>query len=159
VDLLQWVAGMPAEVFAWTTRCLHGGIEAEDTACAALRFPHGALGVLEASTAAYPGWERRIELCGELGSAAIEDDRIVHWDFRTPEPGDAALRDGGAAGGTGAGAPDQIGFLGHQRQWAEVAAALRGQGGLSVAGRDARNAVALVEAVYRSAREGRPVAL
>ena len=58
VDLLQWFAGRPAEVQARTTRRVHLGIEVEDTAVATLRFPDGALGVIEATTAAYPGWER-----------------------------------------------------------------------------------------------------
>ena len=76
VDLLQWFAGLPAEVFGWTTRRVHTGIEAEDTVTAALRFPGGALGTIEATTASYPGWSRKIEICGENGSAALEDDTI-----------------------------------------------------------------------------------
>jgi predicted dehydrogenase len=160
VDLLQWFAGMPTEVFAWTTQRVHTGIEAEDTACCALKFGHGALGVLEATTAAYPGWERRIEICGELGSAAIEDDRIIRWDFREADPGDAALRAGaGSAGGSGAGAPDQISTLGHQRQLAEIILAARGQAPLTVSGRDARSTVALICGIYQSARDKVPVAL
>lgn len=92
VNLLHWFAGMPTEVFGRTTRAVHQGIEAEDTACANFRFPGGALGVLEATTAAWPGWERRIELCGEFGSIALEDDRIVRWDFRDEQPQDAEIR-------------------------------------------------------------------
>lgn len=158
VDLLQWFAGMPAEVFAWTDRRVHTGIEAEDTACCAFRFAHGALGVLEATTAAYPGWERRIEICGERGSAAIEDDRIVRWDFRDPEPGDAG-RVTGPGEGSGAGAPDQISNRGHQQQLEEVVAALRGERPLTVSGRDARSTVALICALYQSARDNVPVSL
>lgn len=158
LDLLQWLAGMPTEVFAWTTRRVHEGIEAEDTACAAFRFAHGGLGVLEATTAAYPGWGRRLELCGESGSAAIEDDRIVRWDFRDPEAGDAGLLAAAAgAGASGAGAPDQISSLGHQLQLEEVVEALRGRAPLSVSGQDARQAVALVGAIYQSARSHGPV--
>jgi predicted dehydrogenase len=160
VDLLQWFVGMPAEVFAWTDRRVHTGIEAEDTACCAFRFAHGALGVLEATTAAYPGWERRIEICGELGSAAIEDDRIIRWEFRDAEPGDAALlAAAGGTGGSGAGAPDQISHRGHQLQLEEVVQALRGNRPLTVSGREARNAVALICAIYQSARSGSPVPL
>jgi UDP-N-acetyl-2-amino-2-deoxyglucuronate dehydrogenase len=68
------------------------GIEAEDTACAALRFGSGALGTIEATTAVYPGLERRIEICGEFGGAANKDDRSVRWDFRNPTPADDTLR-------------------------------------------------------------------
>jgi len=159
VDLLQWFAGMPAEVFAWTGRRVHTGIEAEDTACCAFRFPHGALGVLEATTAAWPGWERRIEICGERGSVAIEDDRVVRWEFRDADPGDAALLAAGGTGGGGAGAPDQISHRGHQQQLEEVVHALRENRPLTVSGREARNAVALICAIYQSAASGSPAPL
>jgi UDP-N-acetyl-2-amino-2-deoxyglucuronate dehydrogenase len=155
VDLLQWLVGMPAEVFAWKTRRVHLGIEAEDTACASLRFADGALGSIEATTAAYPGWERRIEICGEFGSAAIEDDRIVRWDFRDARPEDEkwlALGAGSAA--SGAGAPDQISIAGHQRQIEDMVLALRGDTPLLIDGDQARNAVALVRAIYESAERG-----
>ena len=81
VDLLQWFAGMPVEVFAWTTQRVHQ-IESEDTAVAALKFGSGAFGTIEASTALWPGFARRIEICGENGSAVMEDDDITRWEFR-----------------------------------------------------------------------------
>jgi len=59
IDLLQWFAGMPQEVSAFTTQRVHTHIESEDTACASLRFANGALGCIEASTAVWPGWSRR----------------------------------------------------------------------------------------------------
>ncbi len=158
VDLLQWLVGMPAEVFAWKTRRVHLGIEAEDTACASLRFADGALGSLEATTAAYPGWERRIEICGEFGSAAIEDDRIVRWDFREARPEDEKwLTQGAGSAASGAGAPDQISIAGHQRQIEDMVRALRGDTPLLIDGDQARNAVALVRAIYESAERGVPV--
>ncbi len=159
VDLLQWFAGMPAEVFAWKTRRVHLGIEAEDTLCASLKFADGALGTLEATTAAWPGWERRIEICGEFGSAAIEDERIVRWEFREAREGDARLLAASAnnVSASGAGSPDQISFKGHQQQIADLVQALRSDTPLLVDGRQGRNAVALVRALYASAECGQPV--
>ena len=81
VDLLQWFAGMPSEVFAWSTQRVHP-IESEDTCVAALKFASGAFGTIEGTTAAWPGWSRRIEICGEHGSAVMEDDDIARWEFR-----------------------------------------------------------------------------
>src|SRR5882724_350059 len=104
LDLLLWFVGLPTEVFAWTTRRVHLGIEAEDTACAALKFADGALGTLEASTALWPGWSRRHELCGDHGSIALEDDRIVRWEFREARPEDEAIRSAGKADALGSGA-------------------------------------------------------
>jgi UDP-N-acetyl-2-amino-2-deoxyglucuronate dehydrogenase len=158
VDLLQWFAGMPDEIIGRTTRRVHLGIEAEDTACAALTFASGALGTLEATTAAYPGWERRIEICGEFGSAVIEDDRIVRWQFRDAQPEDAQILADAALShsASGASAPDQISFEGHQRQIENMILTLRGQADLLVDGAQARNAVALVRALYESAERGAP---
>ena len=51
-------------------------IAVEDVATASLRFKNGALGVIEASTAAFPGYLKRIELHGSEGSAVIEEEDI-----------------------------------------------------------------------------------
>jgi UDP-N-acetyl-2-amino-2-deoxyglucuronate dehydrogenase len=161
VDLLTWFAGMPTQVFGRKTRRVHLGIEAEDTACASFEFASGALGVLEATTAAYPGWERRIEICGEFGSAAIEDDRIVRWDFLNALPEDDELRRSlqVGAGASGAGAPDQISFHGHQLHIEEMANAIRHGTGLTIEAHEARNTVALIRAIYDSAESNLPVNL
>ena len=161
VDLLQWFAGMPSEVFAWTTRCVHTKIESEDTACAALRFPNGALGTIEASTALWPGWSRRVEICGEFGSAAMEDDDIARWDFRNAQPEDEAIRHTRESGamGSGASAPMAIGFEGHLRQFEDFVEAIRENRAPIIDGYEARKAVALVRAIYDSAERGTVVRL
>jgi UDP-N-acetyl-2-amino-2-deoxyglucuronate dehydrogenase len=161
IDLLQWYAGMPSEVFCRTTRRVHTSIESEDTATAVLKFPGGALGVIEATTAAWPGWQRRIELCGEAGSICLEDDQVTRWDFRDSQPNDAALqvRAGAATLGSGASAPNAIGFVGHQRQLQDFVDALNEGRAPLVDGHEGRKAVALVRALYASAETGRPVNL
>lgn len=161
LDLLQWYAGLPEEVFSWSTRRVHLGIESEDTAVAALRFPGGALGTVEASTAVWPGWQRRIELCGERGSVALEDDHIARWDFDHPLPGDEEIRAARdqAALGSGASAPNAISTVGHQRQIQDLVDAIRQGRPPTIPGREGRKAVQLVRAFYESARTGRPVRL
>src|SRR6202040_2027665 len=67
VDLLLWLLGDVARVQARTARQLHK-IEAEDTAVAILEFAGGALGTLLATTAAYPGYPRRLEITGTEGT-------------------------------------------------------------------------------------------
>jgi UDP-N-acetyl-2-amino-2-deoxyglucuronate dehydrogenase len=158
VDLLQWFAGMPEEVFAWTTQRVHK-IESEDTAVATLKFGNGAFGTIEASTALWPGSARRIEICGEHGSAVMEDDDITRWDFRVPQPEDEqirATRESGAMG-SGAAAPMAIKFEGHLRQIQDFIDGIRERRPFFIEGREARKAVALVRALYESAATGRPV--
>jgi UDP-N-acetyl-2-amino-2-deoxyglucuronate dehydrogenase len=159
VDLLQWFAGMPTEVFAFKTRRVHTGIEAEDTAAATLRFASGALGTIEATTAAYPGFNKKLEITGEHGSVILEDDNILAWNFRDAKPEDEAIRAGGNAGSIGGGAsdPTKINFYGHQLQLQDLVDSVRNNTRPAVEGREARNAVALIRAIYASAESGKPV--
>ncbi len=161
VDLLQWFAGLPTEVFGQFTRRVHTGIQADDTTVATLKFPDGALGTIEASTALWPGWSRRIELCGEHGSICLEDDYISRWDFAKAEPGDDAIRSAKRdnALGSGAGVPGGISLAGHLRQIGDLVAAVRDNRPPAIDGRDGRKAVALVHAIYESAKSGKAVKL
>jgi predicted dehydrogenase len=161
LDLLQWFVGMPAEIFAWKTRRVYTHIEVEDTAVAALKFANGALGGFEASTALWPGWSRRHEICGESGSIALEDDRITHWEFREPRPGDDAIRAAGKTNALGSGAsePGAISVEGHRRQLQDLADALRAGRAPALDGREGRKAVAFVNAIYDSAERGVAVKL
>lgn len=161
VDQLQWFAGMPAEVAAFKTRRVHTGIESEDTVAAVLRFANGALGAIEASTALWPGWSRRIELCGEHGSVVLEDDRLARWEFREAGPEDEKIGAANQANALGSGAsnPSAISTEGHRRQLQDLVDALREGRAPALDGREGRKAVALVRAIYESAESGRPVKL
>jgi predicted dehydrogenase len=161
LDLLQWFVGLPAEVFAWTTRRVYQDIEVEDTATASLKFADRALGAFEASTALWPGWSRRHEICGEHGSIALEDDRIVKWEFREARPEDEAIRAAGQTNALGSGAsePGAISVEGHRRQLQEFADAIRAGRAPALDGREGRKAVAFVNAIYDSAARGVSVKL
>ncbi len=156
VDLLQWLAGMPAEVSAFSATLAHPGIEAEDTIVASLRFAHGALGSIEAATSAYPGSDLRIEIIGERGTAVLVNDRLVRWEFAEPLPEDAAVLedDGSPAIKGGAADPMAITHEGHRRLVADLVDALRENRPPMIPGAEARNAVALVLAIYEAARTG-----
>ncbi len=161
VDLLQWIAGLPAEVSAFAGTLAHTGIEAEDTVAAALRWPHGALGVIEAATSAWPGSELRIEIMGDRGSAALVNDRIVRWEFAEPQAGDAAVLAEGATCEIKVGSSDPRGMSweGHRVLVRDLACALQEGRAPMIPGAEARRSVALVLAIYESARSGRSVAV
>ena len=160
-DLLQWLAGMPQEVFAHTATRAHKGLEVEDVVCASLRFPCGALGVLEMSTACFPGYKRRIEICGDRGSATLEDNRLIRWEFSESRPGDEEILnpDNGLNLGGGTSNPMDISSDGHRLQIEDLARAVREKGAPRIPGGEGRNAIQLIESIYRSARSGKPVAL
>lgn len=159
VDLLQWLMGIPVRVGARLGTRVHA-IEVEDTAVAWLEFPDGALGTIEAATSCYPGSALRIEIAGETGSATLENGSITRWQFSgaAREDDRSALTATGAAG-SGAADPRAIGHEGHRALIEDLVAAVVSGGAPSIPARDARGAVAIIEAIYRSHRLQQPVAL
>lgn len=152
VDLLQWLAGLPEEVCAFHATLAHE-MEAEDTLTATLRFPGGALGVIEAATSAWPGDDLQIEIVGDRGSATIVNDRITRWDFADKQPGDEDVLKNEGAGKIGGGTadPKAIPVEGHRRLIADLVDAIREKRSPMIPGTDARRAIALIRACYESA--------
>ena len=165
VDLLVWFLGEPVEVFAWTGRLAHERIEVEDTAVATIRFAQGALGVIQATTAAYPGMNARVQLHGDRGSAVIDDDRLAY--FHTAQAGDTG-RD------LGSGSPDNQAEqvlensssiptsdsrrrTSHTAQYEDFISAIANDRPPLVTVGEATRTLAVVIAIYESARTGRPV--
>ena len=162
VDLLQWFAGPVAEVSAYCATLGHTHIEVEDTAAAILKFRNGALGVIEGTTAAYPGFLKKLEICGTEGSVILEEESLKAWAFKNETEEDKRIREkylNFTESGGGASDPKAIGFHGHAMLFADVVGALRGGHAPGVSGEEARKSVAIIEAIYTSAREHRPVTL
>lgn len=91
-DLLLWLMGPVAKVAQDTTTLAHERIEVEDVAVASLRFANGALGVIEATTAGFPGSLKKIELTGSTGTAILEEEDIIKWQFAEPTEEDERMR-------------------------------------------------------------------
>jgi len=162
VDLLTWLMGPVVEVRAVTGLLAHQRIAVEDTAVAALRFANGALGTIEATTAAYPGYLKRIEIHGFEGSAVMEEEDIIRWDFAKKKPQDAAIQKAMAerkSGGGGAADPKAIGHHGHARQFADVLQAIRKGTKPLIDGHEGRRSVEIILAIYKSAETGQAVRL
>jgi predicted dehydrogenase len=162
VDLLTWLMGPVDTISAQTTTLAHSGIEVEDVAVAQLRFRNGALGVIEASTAAYPGYLKRIEIHGSTGSAVLEEEDIKAWDFAKPLKSDDALRErmqGRTKTGGGAADPAAIGHHGHTAQFKDVIKAIKSGTKPAIDGHEGRRSVEIITAIYKSARTGRIVKL
>jgi UDP-N-acetyl-2-amino-2-deoxyglucuronate dehydrogenase len=154
IDLLQWLVGVPTRVGAQVRTQVHA-IKMEDTAAAWLEFPCGALGAVEAATSCYPGQRMRLEISGEKGTAVLEDDRIIKWEFADSLPEDEAIRlDTRTSIGGGASDPKAISVEGHRLLIADLADAIRNGRPPLIDSNEARNAVAIIEAIYRSARSG-----
>ena len=162
VDLLLWLMGPVVEVRAMTGLLAHQRIAVEDVALATVAFANGALGVIEASTAVYPGYLKRIEIHGSQGSAMMEEEDIVKWDFAKPAKRDAAIHRAMASrksGGGGASDPKAIGHHGHARQFQDVLGAIKKGTRPLVDGPEGRRSVELILAIYKAAETGRAVRL
>lgn len=156
VDLLLWLLGDVARLHARAVTALHD-IEVEDTAVASLHFASGAVGTLEATTAAYPGYPRRLEISGSEGTVVVEHDRVVSVDLKTP-PAEPLPRET-ANQNAAASSPVVSDVRGHRRIIEDFLTAIRTGDTPLCDGRDGRRSVQLIEAVYRSSGAGEVVEL
>jgi predicted dehydrogenase len=111
VDTLLWLFGPVASLTAHAGTLLHK-IEVEDTVVATLKFHNGALATLEATTIAYPGYPRRIEITASEGTVIIAGDDLVEASLRTSSPD---IRVAAAAGHISASSPVVADASAHQR--------------------------------------------
>lgn len=156
IDLLQWYMGKVESVSAFSGLLSHQNIEVEDTAVAILRFSNGALGVIEASTAVNPGFYRRIEILGSKGSIVAEEEKILTWKFDNETEEDNQIRmkySGDNASGGGVSDPKAISDTGHIRQFMDIIRAIDSGTSPAIDATEARKAVEIVLAIYRSANE------
>jgi predicted dehydrogenase len=91
VDLLLWLMGPAVQVMAHAATVAHERIEVEDVCTATIKFANGALGVIEATTAGYPGSLKKIEISGSAGTAILEEEDIIKWEFAEPTAEDEQL--------------------------------------------------------------------
>lgn len=154
VDLLQWICGLPETVFAMKG-ALRYDIEGEDTLVASLRFPGGALGVLEATTSVKPGFRRRLEISGEKGTVILDGDSVSVWEVE----GDESAGGSGEQMTDGSANPAAISTEGHRRQLEDMVQAIIENREPLITGREGRRSLELVEALYNSANSGAPVRL
>jgi predicted dehydrogenase len=160
VDLLLWMMGSPRQICGFTATLAHERIEVEDTAVACLRFASGALGVIEATTSAHPGSPKTIAVHGDRGSAVIEQEDVLRWEFTPETEEDRAIRQRfaqkvGASGGSSN--PAAISHVYHARQLTHFVQALESGRKPLVDGREGRRAVEVILAIYQSAATGRVV--
>jgi len=142
LDLLVWMLGRPVRVSAQTGQLAHHDIEVEDVAAATITFESGALGLLLASTAAYPGRPVRLSVHGDRGTAIMDEDRLVSLTTTDVPLGEHS-------------SVEQA----HLAQYRDFVGAVA-EGRVPAVGlSDGRRALATVLAVYESARLGLPVEL
>ena len=159
IDVLQWLAGPVDSVFGHMATLSHD-METEDTASAVLAFRNGAMGVIEGATSCWPGDRARVELHGDQGTIVLEEGRIVTWRLADAAPGEEE-RMLNLEESLGSGSKDPMGFSYemHRRQIVDLVCAIREGRAPAVEGAEARKAVELIRAIYRSAESGQVITL
>ncbi|HEY4166703.1 MAG TPA: Gfo/Idh/MocA family oxidoreductase, partial [Reyranella sp.] len=155
IDLLLAATGLPEEVYGYAATSPVHAMETEDVAAAVLRFPTGALGTLNATTAAYPGRPEGIDLVGEKGTARLSGGRLdarfqdgTSLTVGTPPSGDAGVAPIMAAG-------HEL----HQALIEDFLDAIEDGRPAPVGGEDALAAHRLIEAILRSSSDHQAVRL
>ncbi len=156
LDILRWMAGPVSELFGyWQLGSLHK-IESEDVVNAVVRYRNGATGVIQASTAFWPGYTERTEFHGTKGTAIISGDKLTTWDVED-DSGEPAPVDREVA--SGASDPMAISLEPFERQFLDFGEAIRAGRPPLISGEEGYHALEIVDAVYRSCRTGEKVAL
>lgn len=155
VDLLEWMMGDVDTVYATTRRALVD-IEAEDTAVAVLHFSSGAVGVVEATTAARPvDLEGSLSIMGATGMVEIAGfavNKLREWHFQDSRPVDERIHE------VSENPPNVYGF-GHQAYYAHVVDSILHGSPQLVDGLEGRRSLELIQALYESSESGLPVDL
>lgn len=161
IDLLQWFMGPVGSIYGFFDTVVHD-IEVEDLSVAILRFKNGAMGIIQGSTATYPGFPRKVEVYGEKGSIiikvqGIELVAIIGADMEihgTLEQDYINKRDMDASSG-----PVHLTYEFHRRQIKEFIDAVRENRVPSVNGEEGRKSLEIIMAIYHSSKTGKEVRL
>ncbi len=149
LDLIMYIMGPVKRVSAYCRRLVRN-IAVEDTAVAIVEYENGAVGVLEGTTSVTPGYGCWVEISGDDGTIKLEGDTISKWDI----PGEEHQAEGEAATEGTASDPLALSATGHTAHVADLCDAIINDREPAIPGREARRAVELIKAIYKSSREG-----
>lgn len=153
-DLLQWIMGEVKEVVAYTDNLNHPYTEAEDLGLALVKFANGAYGMIEGSINTFPNnLEDSLAVFGSEGTVAVSGkllDEVKRWEFQDApaDPKEALTHYNINVQGTG-----------HIPFYKNVVAAIEGKEKLLASPEEARKAIELILAIYKSSQTGQPVKL
>lgn len=149
IDLIMYLMGPVKRVSAYCRRLVRN-IAVEDTAVAIVEYENGAIGVLEGTTSVTPGAGCEVEISGDNGTVGLSGDTITTWKIAGEEEEEA----GEAAEEGTASDPLALAATGHVAHVQDLCEAIIEDREPAIPGREARRAVELIKAIYKSSREG-----
>lgn len=160
IDLLQYLVGPVKRVQARMNNLAHPAVELEDTLLAFVDYQCGAQGIVQASTALWPGTDIRLEINGDNGTAIMIGERMDTWKFKDERPEDQEIRRyGSAAVATGATGAADFSFYDHQTVIEDMVDAIRTGRHPMITLESARPTLEWALAMYQSAKLHAPVDL
>jgi predicted dehydrogenase len=151
VDVLLSLMGGISELFGYWQLAARHNIESEDVLAAVVKYETGATGVLQASTAFWPGHTERIELHGTKGTAIISGDKLTTWHVENDRGEPAPVSYNVASAATD---PMGTALAPFERQFIDFGEAIRtGRKPIS-GGEEGYSALRVVTSVYESCRKG-----
>jgi predicted dehydrogenase len=156
VDVLQYLAGGVEELFGYWQLAARHKIESEDVVCALLKYRNGATGVIQASTAFWPGYSERVEIHGTKGTAIFTGDKLTAWDVEHDEGEPAPVEKEVMSGASD---PMAIPLTPFERQFLDFGNACKEGRAPLVSGEEGYKALEIVLSVYESCRTGNKVRL
>jgi UDP-N-acetyl-2-amino-2-deoxyglucuronate dehydrogenase len=154
IDLIRWIAGPVSEIYGhWQLGAAHK-MESEDVANAVIKFTSGVTGVIQGSTAFWPGYPERVELHGTNGSAILTGDRLTAWEVQGDNMKDVPLAKDVASG---AADPMAISIEPIKAQFLDFGKAIQNHAKPLVAGEEGYAALEIIVGIYESARRGEKV--
>ena len=144
IDLMLYIMG-DAELLCAKTNTAFHNIEVEDTAVAMLKFENGAYGTLDASTCAFPGHARRLEIIGSEGCAILHENHLERLVVR----GETIVSEGAKVSASTASDPMSMQHKLHAMQLTNFVRAVHGEEMLLMDASQGKRAVSLIEQIYR----------
>ena len=150
LDLFQSLTGPISRVTAFAKTSPLRKIDTEDIVGGGIEFSNGAIGTIDATTVSYPGFPERIELACEKGTAVLNAETLDLYfkDGRHIHHEGAASKSGGA---------DPMAFTNdaHKGLIVDFLDAIDGDREPMVSGAESLKVMRLIEALLRSAEQGK----
>jgi len=156
VDVLNYLTGGVHEVFGYWQLGARHKIESEDVICAVMKYKSGATGVIQSSTAFWPGYPERIEIHGTKGTCIFTGDKLTTWDVENDEGEPAPVEKQVMSGASD---PMAIPLTPFERQFLDFGNAVKNRTVPLVSGEEGLKALEVVLGIYESCRSGHPVRL